>query len=58
MHLVINRKNIKNPTDMRLTESKKKETESDDKFKKFINYKIKEKNIVKMFNYIKKQNGN
>lgn len=43
---------------MRLTESKKKETESDDKFKKFINYKIKEKNIVKMFNYIKKQNGN
>lgn len=36
-------------------EKKKIENEG---FKKFINYKIKEKNIVKMFNYIKKQNGN
>jgi hypothetical protein len=43
---------------MRLTERKKKEIENDEKFKKFINYKIKEKNILKMFNYIKRENGN
>jgi hypothetical protein len=47
---------------MRVTERNKKQVGNDEKlednYKKFINYKIKEKNIVKMFNYIKKQNGN